>query len=232
MTYTFELSNIMKALKGGDVNRFYDFYKASIEEVYFHCALMTNDAAETKKLVIKVYRTLYIRLSRLERVEETVEWYNAVLFDVLNGWCESHCISILVDEENGKYKRTPVTEAYPQDAVSTMFTESETANLAATYINILNPVLAMTSLAYYFDNFQLDVIARYLKVDDTVVLERTKYSLGLIEKKCIDYAWDNKVEIKRVDVHVILLSYMALAKVTTCPDKDNLYAEVCDAISK
>lgn len=233
MTLTFELENIMKKLLAGNPTPYYDFYKMTIEEVYFHCALMTNDAEEARKLVIKVYRTLYLRISRLDDPRKVAEWYNATLFEVLNGWVDSKCISLLVQEENGAYKRPMVSEAYPDNAsVNTMFTESETANLAATYINKLDPVLAMTCLAYYFDNLPDDQIAKYTKLDGQIIVQRTKYALSVIAKECVDYAWANKVEIQRVDVHVLLLAYMALFKVTTAPNKDEVYALVCEAINK
>lgn len=229
MTHTYELSVIMRELLAGNKKAFQDLYDLTANDFYFHIKLIVNNDEEAAKLIVKIYKSMAMRLGRLQKPEDAVKWMNGIMYGHLMDWMNVHCSTMLMDEEMGRFDQMPVVPVVEGGA--TMFTEAETATLAANYISQLPEVHLITALAYFYDNIELQETAELLQCEDTRIKTRAKYAIRLIESYCKDYAKQNNVEIQPVDTHMILLAFVLLAKDTVLPGKRELYFDIAQAVS-
>lgn len=229
MTHTYELSVIMRELLAGNKKAFQDLYDLTVNDFYFHIKLIVNNDEEAAKLIVKIYKSMAMRLGRLQKPEDAVKWMNGIMYGHLMDWMNVHCSTMLMDEEMGRFDQMPVVPVVEGGA--TMFTEAETATLAANYISQLPEVHLITALAYFYDNIELQETAELLQCEDTRIKTRAKYAIRLIESYCKDYAKQNNIEIQPVDTHMILLAFVLLAKDTVLPGKRELYFDIAQAVS-
>lgn len=229
MTHTYELSVIMRELLAGNKKAFQDLYDLTANDFYFHINMIVNNDEEAAKLIVKIYKSMAMRLGRLQKPEDAVKWMNGIMYGHLMDWMNVHCSTMLMDEEMGRFDRMPVVPVVEGGA--TMFTEAETAALAANYISQLPEVHLITALAYFYDNIELQETAELLQCEDTRIKTRAKYAIRLIESYCKDYAKQNNIEIQPVDTHMILLAFVLLAKDTVLPGKRELYFDIAQAVS-
>ncbi len=229
MTHTYELSVIMRELLAGNKKAFQDLYDLTANDFYFHIKLIVNNDEEAAKLIVKIYKSMAMRLSRLQKPEDAVKWMNGIMYGHLMDWMNVHCSNMLMDEEMGRFDQMPVVPVV--EGGTTMFTEAETATLAANYISQLPEVHLITALAYFYDNIELQETAELLQCEDTRIKTRAKYAIRLIESYCKDYAKQNNIEIQPVDTHMILLAFVLLAKDTVLPGKRELYFDIAQAVS-
>lgn len=229
MKHTYELSVIIRELLSGNKKAFRDLYLLTANDVYFHVKMIVNNDAEAARLMIKIYKSMARRMERLQKPEDAVKWMNGIMYGHLMDWMNVHCGTMLMDEEMGRFDQMPVVPVVTGG--STMFTEAETAALAANFIPNLPEVHAITGLAYFYDNIELQETAELLQCEDTRINTRTRYAQKLIESCCKDYAKQNDVEIQAVDTHLILLAYVLLAKETVMPGMRELYFDIAQEIS-
>ena len=229
MTHTYELSVIMRELLAGNKKAFQDLYDLTANDFYFHIKLIVNNDEEAAKLIVKIYKSMAMRLGRLQKPEDAVKWMNGIMYGHLMDWMNVHCSTMLMDEEMGRFDQMPVVPVVEGGA--TMFTEAETATLAANYISQLPEVHLITALAYFYDNIELQETAELLQCEDVRIKTRAKYAVRLIESYCKDYAKQNNIEIQPVDTHMILLAFVLLAKDTVLPGKRELYFDIAQAVS-
>ena len=229
MTHTYELSVIMRELLAGNKKAFQDLYDLTANDFYFHIKMIVNNDEEAAKLIIKIYKSMAMRLGRLQKPEDAVKWMNGIMYGHLMDWMNVHCSTMLMDEEMGRFDKMPVVPVVEGGA--TMFTEAETATLAANYISQLPEVHLITALAYFYDNIELQETAELLQCEDTRIKTRVKYAIRLIESYCKDYAKQNNIEIQPVDTHMLLLAFVLLAKDTVLPGKRELYFDIAQAVS-
>ena len=229
MTHTYELSVIMRELLAGNKKAFQDLYDLTVNDFYFHIKLIVNNDEEAAKLIVKIYKSMAMRLGRLQKPEDAVKWMNGIMYGHLRDWMNVHCSTMLMDEEMGRFDQMPVVPVVEGGA--TMFTEAETATLAANYISQLPEVHLITALAYFYDNIELQETAELLQCEDVRIKTRAKYAVRLIESYCKDYAKQNNIEIQPVDTHMILLAFVLLAKDTVLPGKRELYFDIAQAVS-
>ena len=229
MTHTYELSVIMRELLAGNKKAFQDLYDLTANDFYFHIKLIVNNDEEAAKLIVKIYKSMAMRLGRLQKPEDAVKWMNGIMYGHLMDWMNVHCSTMLMDEEMGRFDQMPVVPVVEGGA--TMFTEAETAALAANYISQLPEVHLITALAYFYDNIELQETAELLQCEDVRIKTRAKYAVRLIESYCKDYAKQNNIEIQPVDTHMILLAFVLLAKDTVLPGKRELYFDIAQAVS-
>lgn len=229
MTHTYELSVIMRELLAGNKKAFQDLYDLTANDFYFHIKMIVNNDEEAAKLIIKIYKSMAMRLGRLQKPEDAVKWMNGIMYGHLMDWMNVHCSTMLMDEEMGRFDKMPVVPVVEGGA--TMFTEAETATLAANYISQLPEVHLITALAYFYDNIELQETAELLQCEDVRIKTRAKYAIRLIESYCKDYAKQNNIEIQPVDTHMLLLAFVLLAKDTVLPGKRELYFDIAQAVS-
>ncbi len=229
MTHTYELSVIMRELLAGNKKAFHDLYDLTANDFYFHIKMIVNNDEEAAKLIVKIYKSMAMRLGRLQKPEDAVKWMNGIMYGHLMDWMNVRCSTMLMDEEMGRFDQMPVVPVVEGGA--TMFTEAETAALAANYISQLPEVHLITALAYFYDNIELQETAELLQCEDTRIKTRAKYAVRLIESYCKDYAKQNNVEIQPIDTHMILLAFVFLAKDTVLPGKRELYFDIAQAVS-
>lgn len=229
MTHTYELSVIMRELLAGNKKAFQDLYDLTANDFYFHINMIVNNDEEAAKLIVKIYKSMAMRLGRLQKPEDAVKWMNGIMYGHLMDWMNVHCSNMLMDEEMGRFDQMPVVPVV--EGGTTMFTEAETATLAANYISQLPEVHLITALAYFYDNIELQETAELLQCEDTRIKTRAKYAIRLIESYCKDYAKQNNIEIQPVDTHMILLAFVLLAKDTVLPGKRELYFDIAQAVS-
>lgn len=229
MTHTYELSVIMRELLAGNKKAFQDLYDLTANDFYFHIKMIVNNDEEAAKLIVKIYKSMAMRLGRLQKPEDAVKWMNGIMYGHLMDWMNVNCSTMLMDEEMGRFDQMPVVPVVEGGA--TMFTEAETATLAANYISQLPEVHLITALAYFYDNIELQETAELLQCEDTRIKTRAKYAIRLIESYCKDYAKQNNIEIQPVDTHMILLAFVLLAKDTVLPGKRELYFDIAQAVS-
>ena len=229
MTHTYELSVIMRELLAGNKKAFQDLYDLTANDFYFHIKMIVNNDEEAAKLIIKIYKSMAMRLGRLQKPEDAVKWMNGIMYGHLMDWMNVHCSTMLMDEEMGRFDKMPVVPVVEGGA--TMFTEAETATLAANYISQLPEVHLITALAYFYDNIELQETAELLQCEDIRIKTRAKYAIRLIESYCKDYAKQNNIEIQPVDTHMLLLAFVLLAKDTVLPGKRELYFDIAQAVS-
>lgn len=229
MKYTYELSIIMKDLLAGNKKAFQEFYLLTANDVYFHVKQIVNNDEEAARLMIRIYKRLNMRLDRLQRPEDTIKWMNDIMYGFLMEWINVHCGIMLMDEEMGRYDQMPVS--VPHEGGASMMTEAETAALAAGYVSQLIQIHAITGLAFFYDSMEMSDIAELLQCDESRINTRTTYVRKLIESYCKDYAKVNNVEIQPVDVHMILLAYVFLAKETVMPGMRELYFDIAQEIA-
>lgn len=229
MTHTYELSVIMRELLAGNKKAFHDLYDLTANDFYFHIKMIVNNDEEAAKLIVKIYKSMAMRLGRLQKPEDAVKWMNGIMYGHLMDWMNVHCSTMLMDEEMGRFDQMPVVPIV--EGGTTMFTEAETAALAANYISQLPEVHLITALAYFYDNIELQETAELLQCEDNRIKTRAKYAVRLIESYCKDYAKQNNVEIQPIDTHMILLAFVLLAKDTVLPGKRELYFDIAQAVS-
>lgn len=229
MTHTYELSVIMRELLAGNKKAFQDLYDLTANDFYFHIKMIVNNDEEAAKLIVKIYKSMAMRLGRLQKPEDAVAWMNGIMYGHLMDWMNVHCSTMLMDEEMGRFDQMPVVPVV--EGGVTMFTEAETAALAANYISQLPEVHLITALAYFYDNIELQETAELLQCEDVRIKTRAKYAVRLIESYCKDYAKQNNIEIQPVDTHMILLAFVLLAKDTVLPGKRELYFDIAQAVS-
>ncbi len=229
MQHTYELSVIMRELLAGNKKAFHDLYDLTANDFYFHIKMIVNNDEEAAKLIVKIYNSMAMRLDRLQKAEDAVKWMNGIMYGHLMNWMNVHCSTMLMDEEMGRFDKMPTVPVV--EGGTTMFTEAETAALAANYISQLPEVHLITALAYFYDNIELQETAELLQCDDIRITTRAKYAVRLIESYCKDYAKQNNVEIQPIDTHMILLAFVLLAKDTVLPGKRELYFDIAQAVS-
>ena len=67
MTHTYELSVIMRELLAGNKKAFQDLYDLTVNDFYFHIKLIVNNDEEAAKLIVKIYKSMAMRLGRLQK---------------------------------------------------------------------------------------------------------------------------------------------------------------------
>lgn len=231
MKYTYEMSREIKRLLGGDVDAFQNFFMMTANETYFHLKMVIPGEDEIERMMVKVYKSLYFRIGRLERPEDTVNWYNETLYALITDWINVNCKKQLIDEENGKYANRYHLREYLYFEPEAVLTEAETAKIAGAYLTQLNPVHALTGLAYFYDSLSEAAMDELLQVDANVIRERVKYILNLIEDDCKAYSKENRIEIQDIDIHLILLAYVLIYKDTYLPNPVEVYNRVVDEVN-
>lgn len=229
MKHTYELSVIIRELLAGNKKAFVDLYDLTVNDVYFHVKQVVNSDAECAKVIVRIYKSMSMRLNRLQKPEDAVKWMNTIMYSHIMDWMNVNCGTMLMDEEMGRFDqmpRMPIVEGG-----TSMYTEAETAALAAKYITQLPEVHAITGLAYFYDNMEMQDVAELLQCDETRINKRTRYAQKVIESYCKDFAKENKLEIQPVDTHLLLLAYVLLAKDTVMPGKRELYFDIAQEIS-
>ena len=228
MIYTYELSVQVKKFLAGDLEAFEKFYVMTADDVYFHVSMVINDPEEAERMVIKIYKDLYMQFGRLDKVENVISWYNEIVYHELDNWVGKHYMDLLVSEGKGKYENARVNNdvLYGEK----LYNESETALIAVDYIYELNPIHALTSLAYFFDKLAVNEIANLLQVDDDRINKRVKYITLTIEDFCKQYAKSHEVRIANVDAHMILLAYVQLFKSVELPHPNKVYQKIIEAL--
>ena len=229
MKHTYELSVIIRELLSGNNKAFQNLYELTANDFYFHIKMIVNNDEEAAKLLVKIYKSMAMRLGRLQKPEDAVKWMNGIMYGHLMDWMNVHCSTMLMDEEMGRFDKMPVVP--PVEGGATMYTEAETAALAANYLTQLPEIHAITGLAYFYDNIELQETAELLQCEDTRISTRAKYASKLIESYCKDYAKQNNIELQPIDTHLLLLAYVLLAKDTVLPGKRELYFDIAQAIS-
>lgn len=228
MVFTYELRMVMKRLLAGDVDAFQGFYINTVNDMYFHVKLVCGNEEETARMMIKIYKAMFIRLGRLEKPEDTTKWYNEILYQHLVDWVSVNCANQLIGEENGEYDEYPGMEEYIRG--NNTLLESELANLAASYINTLDPVHALTGLAYFYDGFDDADLEKYLMVDIDVIRTRVKYARKQISIYSIEFCRANDYESAQVDNNLLLLAYVLIYNEVKLSNIEGLYAAICDAL--
>lgn len=229
MKHTYELTVIIRELLAGNKKAFKDLYLLSANDIYFHVNMIVHNDAETARLMMKIYKSMAMRLDRLEKPEDAIEWMNRIIYNHIMDWMNVHCGTMLMDEEMGRFEQMPSVPIVLGG--STMYTEAETAALAANYITQLPEVHAITGLAYFYDNLELQETAELLQCDDTRIATRTQYAQKLIESYCKDYAKEHDIEIQPIDTHLLLLAYVLLAKEAAMPGIHEFYFDIAQEIS-
>ena len=229
MVFTYELRMVMKALLAGDVEAFQGFYINTVNDMYFHTKLVVgNDEEEVARLMIKIYKAMFIQLGRLAKPEDTTKWYNDILYQHLVDWVNVNCANQLIGEENGEYDEYPGVEEYVRG--NNTLLESEAANLAASFINTLDSVHALTGLAYFYDGFEDEQLEKYLQCDYSVINTRVKYARKQISIYSLEFCKLNDYEGARVDNNLLLLAYVLIFNDVKLTNVEGLYAAICDAL--
>ena len=228
MTFTYELRMVMKRLLAGDVDAFQGFYINTVNDMYFHCKLVIGNEDETLRMMIKIYKAMFVQLVRLEKPEDTTRWYNNILYQHLVDWVNVNCANQLIGEENGEYDEYPGVEEYVRGTNTLL--ESEAANLAASFINTLDSVHALTGLAYFYDGFEDEQLEKYLQCDYQVINTRVKYARKQISIYSLEFCKLNDYEGARVDNNLLLLAYVLIFNDVKLTNVEGLYAAICDAL--
>ena len=228
MVFTYELRMVMKRLLAGDVDAFQGFYINTVNDMYFHTKLIIGNDEETARMMVKIYKAMFINLERLDKPENTTKWYNAILYQHLVDWVNVNCANQLIGEENGEYDEYPGVEEYVRG--TNTLNESEVANLAASFINTLDPVHALTGLAYFYDGFEDADLEKYLQCDIDVVKTRVKYARKQISMYSLEFCKANDYESARVDNNLLLLGYVLIFNEVKLSNIEGLYAAICDAL--
>lgn len=228
MVFTYELRMVMKRLLAGDVDAFQGFYINTVNDMYFHVKLVIGNDEEVSRMMIKIYKAMFIRLGRLSKPEETTVWYNEILYQHLVDWVSVNCANQLIGEENGEYNEYPGVEEYIRG--NNVLLESEVANLAASYINTLDPVHALTGLAYFYDGFSDEDLEKYLMIDIDTIRTRVKYARKQISIYSLEFCRANDYESARVDNNLLLLAYVLIFNEVKLGNMEGLYAAICDAL--
>lgn len=228
MVFTYELRMVMKRLLAGDVDAFQGFYINTVNDMYFHVKLVIGNDEEVARMMIKIYKAMFIRLGRLNKPEETTAWYNEILYQHLVDWVSVNCANQLIGEENGEYNEYPGVEEYIRG--NNVLLESEVANLAASYINTLDPVHALTGLAYFYDGFSDADLEKYLMIDIDTIRTRVKYARKQISIYSLEFCKANDYEGARVDNNLLLLAYVLIFNEVKLGNMEGLYAAICDAL--
>ncbi len=223
MKQTYELNREFKQLLAGNTEAFRNIYLLTVNDVYFHVKQIIQNQDEIERMIVKIYKSMFIRLDQLERAEESVKWMNRIMYMHLFDWVSIHCAGMLMDEELGRYDNlVPVVNT----GHSMMLTDAETAILASRYFEHLLPIHALAGLAYFYDGLEMDLISELFHCDDDVINKRTRYVTLLIDSYCKDYANENDIEIKNIDISLLLLSYVLLFKDTVIPNPDEVYYKI------
>ena len=228
MIYTYELSVQVKKFLAGNTEAFEKIFVMTADDVYFHVSMVIRDPAEAERMVIKIYKDLYMQIGRLDKVENVIAWYNEIVYHELDNWLGKNYMEMLVTEGKGKYDNARVNNdvLYGEK----LYNESETALIAVDYLYELNPIHSLTSLAYFFDKLAVDEIANLLQVDDERINKRVKYITLTIEDFCKIYAKSHEVRIANVDAHMILLAYVQLFKSVELPHPNKVYQKIIEAL--
>lgn len=228
MIYTYELSVQVKKLIAGDMAAFEKIFVMTSDDVYFHVSMVIRDPEEADRMVVKIYKNLYQRIGRLDKVENVIHWYNRILYNELDEWVGKHYMNILVKEEGGRFDNpSPNLDVLYGEK---LYNESETALVTVDYLYELNPLHSLTALAYFFDKMEVNEIADLLQTDDERIVKRVKYITVTIEDFCKQYAKSHEVRIEKVDAHMILLAYVQLFKSVELPNPTKTYQKVIEAI--
>ncbi len=231
MKYTYELSKELKKFIAGDVGAFENFYYMTVNEVYYHAVLVTKDAEESKKVMIRIYKEFFVRLKRMNRPEDFSELADSIIYTALTDWVASKCMRLMVQEEGGKFdtiERLPEIEYMPPKAV---YSDTETAGLVADFITELNSLHALTGLAYYYDKLDGPKMSQYLQSDLSIIDKRIDYIAEELKAHTEDFAKERRIEIKKIDIRLILLAYTVLSQNIIHPDADELYERIVEALS-
>lgn len=223
MKQTYELNREFRQLLGGNTEAFRNIYLLTVSDVYFHVKQIIHNEDEAQRMVVKIYKSMFIRLNQLQSAEESVKWMNKIMYMHLSDWVSIHCSGMLMDEEMGRFDQLA---AVVNTGRSMMLTDAETAILASRYFEHLLPIHALAGLAYFYDGLDLNVICELFHCDDSVINKRTKYVLLLIDGYCKKYANENDIEIPTVDISLILLAYVLLFKDTAVPNPDDIYYKI------
>lgn len=232
MKYTYEMSKEMKRLLAGDIDAFQNFYMMTANETYFHLKMTINDDdEEIERMMVKIYKSLFFRIGRLTKPEDTVNWYNETLYAQLTDWINVNCSKQLIDEEFGKYASRYHFKEYLAFEPEAVLTETETARIICAYLVSLNPVHALTGLAYFYDGLKEEDIDELLQVDANIIRDRVKYIENNAEDYCKEYAKEYRIEIRDIDIHLILLAYVLLYKDTYLPNPVEVYNRLVDEVN-
>lgn len=229
MKYTYELSREIKALMAGDMTAFRNFYLLTVLEVNFHAALVTQSQNEANLLIVRIYRKMYLRLGRLERAEDAIKWFNDILYTELTEWVNLNCNDILMDEEDGKFAQPPFVPVLAESDTDTMLTEAECANMVTELIPQLLPIHALTGLAYFYDSLEMTDMCRLLQATEETIQLRIKYATKAIQAAAYEYAKENRVELQKIDVGVILMAYVLLNQSVRVPNSEDLYVQIIES---
>lgn len=228
MIYTYELSVQVKKFLAGDTTAFDKIFVMTADDLYFHVSMVIRDPSEAEDVVVKIYKNLYKRIGRLDKVENVISWYNQIVYNELDDWVGKNYMNILIREENGKYDspKANVDVLYGEK----LYNEAETSLVTVDYLYELNPMHSLTALAYFFDKMEIDQIANLLQVDDERIVKRVRYITLTIEDFCKQYAKNHEVRIAPVDAHMILLAYVQLFKSVELPHPNKVYQRVIEAL--
>lgn len=228
MIYTYELSVQIKKLMAGDTEAFEKIFIMSADDVYFHVSMVINDPEEAEKMIIKIYRNLYKKIGRLEKVENVITWYNQIMYNELDEWVGKNYMDLLLREQSGKFDspKANMDVLYGEK----IYNESETALVTVDYLYELNPMHSLTALAYFFDKLAVNEISELLQVDDETIVKRVKYITVTIEDYCKQYAKNHEVRIATVDAHMILLAYVQLFKSVELPQPGKIYQKIVEEL--
>ena len=73
MIYTYELSVQVKKFLKGEVEAFEKIFVMTADDVYFHVSMVISDPEEAERMVIKIYKDMYMQFGRLDKVEKKLD---------------------------------------------------------------------------------------------------------------------------------------------------------------
>ena len=86
MISTYELSVQVKKFLKGETEAFEKIFVMTADDVYFHVSMVITDPEEAERMVVKIYKDMYMQFGRLDKVENVISWYNEIIYHELDNW--------------------------------------------------------------------------------------------------------------------------------------------------
>jgi len=223
----------IELMKAGQEEGFNKLYSATYNKVYFRARQCTKSELDAQDVTQITFIEAYKNINKLEAPEATLSWLYTIVY---NQSCKLYRNErekrefLLSEETEGVFDTVESTDIETMPELSA--DQKATAEIIRAIIEELPELQRMTVLAFYFDNFKIEQIAKTMDCSEGTVKSRLNYARKYIKDRVESEEKKGGYKLHAFALPTLLFAIKMLSEKTTLTvyAAENIYAGSCSAL--
>lgn len=220
MQTSYELIKATKQVIGRNKEAFQDFISLSVSDMFFQSKFIICDDVKTNEELVELYKYIKKNLFLIENVNEVAGWVNELIVERTNKWLKMNRQDMFDAEKRGLYEIPQTDNSYTTGLV---LEPSEYTRVLAGFVCNLPEIHRITTLAFYYNDFEMDKISDLLGIDYDLIKSRINFVEGTLNVQMKEYCKKNGYEAVIVDSQRIRTALIEIGKLYQYPYAKQIY---------